>query len=1634
MSDISSNLSRSSKVRKVIMVTVMITVVAGSSSYFILNPDAFFFWEEDGIFPVINSPDPSGISHYCEGEPIILKTTAYNIKTGKIQSTSNDDDDFLESLNFTWYLRHEDWESSAILDSGRGHSEIALSSLKAGEYEVEVSIDGIDKKYNQLEPNDYLVNNTESTENDQIDYSKATFRVTPLINSQSWIITPKDYSNYVIGEPIKFSGYTSAVVNSSFTNSIAERSVDVYNSVPIYLTQSDINITLNGQKNQNSIDKILSNFETLDPIQLEKTGISNQLTITWEDQYIDPNGESHDSTIIGNQQDIEIADLELGFHTIKYSVTDEISDLTSEYTIHLWTSNKTQPTVPNMVPFFKDFVLDGNFLVSWDSAKPTTPGSSIANYELQKSKRADIFTLTGTIGNDDGIEEYLLSSDTNSKYFGSVESTTNTQYYENGKVWFRVRSVDSYGVPSYWSDPIGITIDKIPNNIHSNGIFLENGTRIDLYANSYQTSENGIIHYNEGGKIFQDTGNPTPLYSVFDLYPGQFDNSSCQSDYNQLFSNYPIDDINLPKTILQNENFIIKFSRNNLSNSIDLDNENSDLKIYVFSNLDGLIYRSSIYDYEIDWNQDIYRYLSNYRRDLPQKSLSTGVHTFTVFLKDNLNVGYQLPSMVINVTGWEPNWNGISLNTTASSFNDLTGDGLHDLSTITLEWENPNINPNYPFGSHGIQEWIENWFIEVQHEYGNDTIISKKRLKWVHYDVSNQKCSVEVNRLLSGNYTFRISVEDRNGWISGWSEPFSILNDNGEILDSPFETKLPILLNEDNPPPNPVISLANIMDYDDDIPIFYSTDVLYLSANQSTDLNHDVLTYTWLFDGELKLTKYGYPDYDPYAINISITPEICGNDVSYLEETDLLDGDSYGDWGIHEITLRVSDQASVVEKSIFIMILPPNVEPEFDYIDISNKKYDSETNTSYIYDTDSVVTYPSGLSHFDHELEPQNLTITTAVTNIETNNRVGYSISTISRDHFSDVNPVMEDQDLHQYGLEMHNLVVGSYQINITVSDGQSEYSQIKIFDVLSDPAPKDLSMVLTDEYDNELMKIDDKYVILPNQPINLVLDWADNSPDNELLMIVGISHQEIFYAGQPIHQFSTLENKIHFSESGECELLLTISDYNNAPIFLSIPTVVMHAAIFQTENTNTIAREISVPGKYLQGGNEQLTNYADVDRTTSSVALWDAQLGDDRLDTGTGYYTDTILGLDTVVLPNSEFIRVWFEIDVWDESDYLEFFDGDGNLVWKITSNKYGGYKYMDEANAWKSLKKMYLDSSIADLETRNMGEFAGFNKLAYVVIPGDTVSIQWTAGPSGNGKTNVFLKRGFRIGYYETFSFSEVKLRDPLDCVLDGFLDFLGADDDSLINYLVKSAWNHFIFQIETYATHEYDSRWIEVSHKIDYLETMEFEFTIRYNRFTTEFAVIVSMEFKIEKLQFIGQTMKDNGWEVLVGGEGIFNAILDPFILKEATIRIDGTLLKSIDLFDVLTPMPGVGLIAGYLKKASNFLERFGIKLPFEVNLFFKLSIYSGWRQDLGWFAFVDIYTGFEFRIFKSLITLNFGFGMTIGGSQTYGFTWGMYIDLGGGIRLTLKAIIGDYWWVPGTTLLSKKFTMTIHLPFF
>ncbi|MHA1168158.1 MAG: hypothetical protein ACTSRU_10075, partial [Candidatus Hodarchaeales archaeon] len=171
--------------------------------------------------------------------------------------------------------------------------------------------------------------------------------------------------------------------------------------------------------------------------------------------------------------------------------------------------------------------IDGNVLVDWDHSIVTSPNAIIDHYELEIAHHRQEFNSGTNESYIEGEDYYSIAGNTSYMYFQDLNSSADKTLYEHGKQWFRVRAVDSYGTPSLWSNIEGITVDFPPSNIQLEGVFYQNGSRVDQHNPDYLVSPNGLISTGDsGGASLFEPGRIKTKNTFFDFYPGHFENKS----------------------------------------------------------------------------------------------------------------------------------------------------------------------------------------------------------------------------------------------------------------------------------------------------------------------------------------------------------------------------------------------------------------------------------------------------------------------------------------------------------------------------------------------------------------------------------------------------------------------------------------------------------------------------------------------------------------------------------------------------------------------------------------------------------------------------------------------------------------------------------------------------------------------------------------------------------------------------------------------------------------------------------------------------------------------------------------------------------------------------------------------------
>lgn len=1562
----SSTGSKKSNLKTVAISIGIIAIVTTSTLLVGLNQGWFDFGEEEGIFPIISYPAKTEKPLvFLEGYPIKFNSTVYSVESGTLARNSIEDVGFRQDLNYTWYLRKDGWRDFVIISSGRGLKELTTASLKPGTYTIKVEVSGILQDYDILIPQDYAI----AAEANYV-YNEMIFEIKPFTKLSAYILNPQNYQTFLEGESITFSGYAGKYVNNTEIKLITSKNVEEFNNAMNWLSKEDLRDILSSQLHETSINATINDLEYLDPIKINNDNLDPSVSYYWYDDYVDEDDKQHPLEKFGEGQTLSIDNLEIGSHTITLRVVDDISLEQKTVEINLWIATLEQPTVPYANDFCNVVDIDGNILFNWEESISKFQNIKIDYYEVQR---------TNHIGNFDSEDVIIVSGNETCYYFTGLEPSTSLVGYQDGKHWFRVRAIDTMGEISFWSNPIGVTVNTPPENVFCSGIYSE-GIQSD-FQTSYH-SKNGEILLNEDS--FEGGEEDYLINQIFyDFYEGQFENISTRHQFED------VSFIHTPK-IYQYQDFSINFSSE--GGSFDLDDSNIELVFYVFSDDDGLIYKGTgiTESNPISWNTHIKPYLIGQSGN-SYPTLSSNLHTITVVVHDNFNLAYQLPSLLLNISSLKPNWNNRYLQGIPEMFYDLTGDGKMDWDRYGIEWNYPNFNPYMPNQtlSPGAELWdketykLQYWEIEVLYEYGgsNYTELIQQtnptpRHFWYHTnDLVDD--SISPWDLSSGNYTFRVRAVDCNFLYSEWTEKAVILNNNSIPLPNPYKNKLPILLNKDNPPPCAWINYAelNSLIYEVETGETFS-----LSGLNSSDINGDSLSYTWKFDGIVR--KDLLPDFDPYQPVITINPEWIGNDNDIAHyETDLSDGDQYGDFGEHLISLEVSDGNSISQKDMKIFIVPKNFIPTFD---ISYTGIENNAGKFELYQGYSLTLCLDHLIHYDHPVDKQNISVTLIKESLDTGMLLHSESFTITSEEINQNQNYLNDEYMVNRGYIYREDVKqhGDFKYTFIVDDGIVSVNDSIEIGVLEDTPPEDLTAEILDLGENSLY--DGKnYIVLPGQALLMKLDWIHAPIEENIEIIIESSeHLNPIYLHENEKLINLASNSMFFNTAGKKSISISISDRIGHTLSISLSLNVLMPSIFPEYLTDTV--ESSIYSKFTK-----TVDYDDLDRNANDLPSWFMRLGDNNPETDNGYFINDIIEISDIHIPSAKYIRVWFQLDARLQ-DELEFYDGSGNLIWTIrrtiTKNDlYGDYQYKDHLGSWHSLPQMSLLDKKDQLSKnyRNDWNIRINNRLVYVVIPDSSYSIRWVTGGRDDGNffsstilDNIHGLEGFKIGYMEALAEKPLGILNPLKISMRKILNKIG-NANSLAGKIFLKAWSACL---EQFKLNTFDMTWVSIplpTYQTKF-DNLELNIEIKYNIFTSNLIITGIVGYNIEDARLCSFL---KSIDVEFTGFVSIDIVCTSATINEISLGIGISLSKSYSIIDLLLKFPSTCSIGYALKTYDDFAKEFRIwrwyplpRITARITIMVSFNLILGWRPNIGSFVDSDFMASGTVYLFSSKIRIS------------------------------------------------------------
>lgn len=1592
------------KLKKIVVGVALISIVTASSIVGLLGTGLFNFGSESGVFAVLQ---PYSGNAYYQGMPVLFDAYAQRVDNGKLTVTSKQDIGFKNGIIFQWYLKAESWSNYTLIDQGKGETELALQGLNIGTFSIKVALLS---NYKVLNPANYKTVSNATLSSDSLHFDTFSFKIKPINELNAWITAPANYNEYTQGESVQFTGVAKRDMNVNVYKGLKSKALEITNQANKVLNYSKL-ISILGQKYPD-YSSYLTDLNINQYYSLDQLNVTNEnVNYSWYDSYIDNNNLMHSFVQIGNSVNLKTSNLAVGTHTIKFVVTNVVTAETVSKEITIYISAPNQPSLPRISDFLYNVVSNGEVFVHWNASIPRSPNGQISYYELQISKSSYSFP-----GN------YIKVAGTEHNYtFSDLPSSVNIQQYEQGKYWFRVRSVDSFGFKSAWSPVKSIRVGDSPYNIYFSGIYLDNSTRVDYHNQTY-SSRQGQVELASNYKIGNDS--QTPLFD-FDFYPGQLTSFDNSGSYNISL----LQGVN----VTQYENFNIKLDKINQTIPVDADTNFKDLKFYVYSSIDGLIYVGSNLNPNnptISYKTQINEYLQN-KTNKKLNPLSIGLHKILVIVESPSGISYKLPASLLNVVDYKIHWsNNTVVTNDPAFFLDQLGNNYSDWGQFGLMWDYPVINPyfvsmasNYYSMDEIYSQYIDHWVIEVNGTYLNKSmywILNQYTSKPSHYWVNGSTTkddSITTPELTSGLYNFRVIAVDKNGLKTAWS-PYATFRDNNlKPLSPQFNGSYPIFLYADNKPPvNEFFFKGGNVSLDRQTITLRTGQTYSFDGSHSFDPEGATLTYRWLFDGVLKTN---IKNFDPTANNITINPEWIGHDIDPSKnETTLYDPiDHYGDYGLHNITLAVSDGLSWVNDTVYVNILPPNALPSLSGYQIT-KSYNTSVKNQHLYynvfQSDLWSFYPVGLKHIDSVFEKQNIDITyyidnvtdcttwqnniclTGSTNIATINKI------VDRKYFiadSDIltkNDALTVASLKKSDINQ-NLNSGDYEITIVIGDG-SGYTimNYQYIHILPEVPPTDLKLDFIDINGNKI-NIQNQFPIIANEFIEIHASWKHYLPDNIMNVELYLSSNNMYYNGPGIRDFVTRSTSgyipnqwrnvqtftpIWFTKSsGSYTIYLTVSSPKGKSATISQTFIIESPNIYHVGNSNSVASALKTP-QYHQA------NYAITDRYLSDIAEPWITVSKDYLtnpkyqSVGSKDLTHGFIDLGAHYNTKIDYIRIWFYLDL-QKNDYLVIKSKENpNVVWDIKKvTNYEGipiYIYKNPLTSkWDVLPKMSLQNTPTNLKSSpynpnkdyrssynwpyNVKDKYGNSKeyLTYVVIPGSSVDISLQIN-----SINMQSKAGYtgvKIAYAEAFH------SKPIDAFgqFKIFLDWASTcsykvELSSLISFNTVKEIGCIVIKTIFQMTQFKTGIWITLPNKLK-----GFKIAVYAGLAITKTVPYADFQIQISRTWDINDGVISkvfNKFTLSLALDILYN--LDSYSITSYTLTASAALSKNFPVTDVLLLVPPLAPVVPVLDKYNSYADQYKFLPQIPTAVTAKLSTSFSLKSTLG--VGYSIYDNVKFQV--------------------------------------------------------------------
>lgn len=1568
--------------------------------------------------PLIIGPDNN--QAFVVGEVIELKAsdTPPDIRIS--------DSDTPLTTKYYWHLKRDGTNTYHQVGEGQ---IFGLDSLAIGRYQAKCVLVLQERTTNDVDAATY--------EFEEV----VTFVVRSATTISAWVTNPTDYAQFTEGDQVEVVGYARRDINLSMVR---------LNSLEALAFEQDaLDNDSKDMKSRSDIEAMDTAFvaPSRDILAYDPGQVSPNSAEVWRDEWMVNN--TYHSTIIARNTTVLVREFPIGYHTLTYQIFDGDLYRSASASVHFWVNPNGVPTAPRLYPFISPAMsVDGSAFVDWNTSRTPDPTAHVDEYEVRLMNNP-VYPVETT------FQTHLVLGNESFKFLRNLPSS-NESYNYGYQHWFQVRAHDSNGNYSLWSNVEGLEVNYAPKNLYSRGIFDVNEARVDWRLAGTSDIEAMISALGVGNSPTNGMGSGIGFGP-----PGAFG-----------LDNESISKIGVGVNLYQHQPFTMVFKGkygvldetvdNNDPLSIDPDGPDAFVTVRVFSSLDGLLLEDTIehlggssQGFNITLDQ-----ISNYRQSMfgTRRGLSEGNHTIQTILTDLRGADSRLPALMLGIKPYHPSMRqGSSIpwsNLMSDDLHDVSGDERSDTGFFLFTWSEPTLNP-YMEGD--LNDKIQYYEIEVNKTYLNET--ERKVVRQYdagfsgHYFVNNtiimsdpflyetlNLSGIDVGSfdffsslLKTGNFTFRVRLMDIDGHLSSWSAPVRMTS-----APEGYEHLFPVLLREDNPPPNPVLSSPMFIANETERPTYHVevTSSLVLNGSLSSDLNGDALRFQWSFDGEV------VSSFDENKSVWVVYPESIGDDVNpSANETDLSDGvDDYGDWGKHSITMTVYDGVSAVSVTFDVVIIPLNIEPTASGVYVGGgheSGFDGYQTAGhqFIYDFETLNLYPTGLRHLDHDLKPQNVTVSYKAFNATGNESrllgTKYVLAQYFRSRGAAYNYTLTDETSQRWLEVSPVLPVGVWDIQVNITDGAVTETKWVRVEVVENQIPSDLYLGLVDDPlygvgdQNSLPSNGTGVFVLPNQPVAVVFDFTDDQSLASATVDLVDSIEGRLFQGQfgtyPSAVF-TKNQGFYFTESGEHKLTLTVSDKYGKTASIKITVYVPTMTVASSMSQAVVVNEIS--GQQVGYPNYGMTNRSEfVNAPLRKITAENAQN-----QQPTSYVAGQTISLGSETIENANFIRVWFRLGTGSRvNDELIIQDPANSRVWHVRQVETGNswtYEVKSGSSSWTVIRPAHWGVEPSQMSSV-VGSFGPSPDLVYVWVPGDTVEFTWVTDGSDDSDATGLL--GYSVEYIEGVGDRGPPVMVPGNVDTDDFLADLvdeNGEPTSMTAMLVVKAWNWFK---ESWASDTLPQARGPTINPVITIEIgsntpgcsflswrgMEFSLTISYAIFTTDFRVELGMSYNLLASPLAASPIANYIDELTVGGSGVIDLRIYPFMLREISATFFLQAVKYIGLDEMLLLVDQSGSASRAAAKANQAMKKaIGVGLPDLVTLTATVQVTIGWHVQKGYF----FETMFEIRIEADIpvgypmvsISL-YAFGrITAGWGQLIG--WGLGLDIGAGFGVEVGMDMG------------------------